>query len=98
MKVIKKSYTPDGVQIQINDWSEDYSFFATNSEIAAYPKAKASSPYGWVRAGENFRCGFTFESEEQALKAFQQLESGEKRLEDFTDVLDLKLKRYLLGD
>lgn len=98
MKVILKSQMPDGTRIQINDWSEDYSCFAESSEISTYPIAKMTSKDGFIREGRSFRCGFNFDNADQTLEAFQQLESGEKTLEDFIGNIDDFAKiKYLLG-
>lgn len=99
MTVTKKSNTPNGTIIQIEDWHNDYpSVFAKNDTVAAYPIAKAGSEYKWVVAGETFRCDFHFKNEQEAETAFQLLESGIKRPEDYADYTDAKHRRYLLGE
>jgi len=52
MEIIKKHTMPDGTDIQLERWENDY-------YIGAYPIAKNSGK--WVKAGEIFRltlCGF----------------------------------------
>ena len=39
MKVIEKGNTPDGMSVQIEDWSKDYSFCKKNACVAFYPVA-----------------------------------------------------------
>lgn len=75
MKIIERAIMPDGTKIQINDWSEDFSCYAPNSEIAAYPLN---------RYGENVRVRRHFDSEEETISAFQQLITGEKSLVDLS--------------
>lgn len=38
MKILKKAVTPDGINIQLEDWSEDFTHCAYGATIAAYPK------------------------------------------------------------
>ena len=74
MKVLQRGQMPDGTDIQIEEWSEDYSCYAYGSMVAAYPRN---------RRDEKFRASKTFESAEEAGKAFNALKSGEKTLADF---------------
>ena len=57
-KIIDKAVLSDGTKIQLEDWHSE------NSEkypdlygymIGAYPKAKNTGKWGWVRTGETFR-------------------------------------------
>lgn len=85
MKVIRKSNTPNGTNIQIEDWREKYPFIKT-LEIAVYPKAKNTSKYGWVKNNEKFRLGLVnFNSDEEVETIFEKLESGEIVLEELTE-------------
>lgn len=74
MKVLQRGQMPDGTEIQIEEWSENYSFYAYGSMVAAYPKN---------RYGEKVRANKTFESAEEAEKAFSALKKGDKALADF---------------
>lgn len=74
MKVLQRGQMPDGTDIQIEEWSENYSFYAYGSMVAAYPKN---------RYGEKVRANKTFESAEEAEKAFLALKNGDKTLADF---------------
>lgn len=86
MKVLQEARTPQGIEIQIEDWTQDYSCFNT-FYIAAYPIAKNTSKYGWIRGGKNFRLGISREwkSNEEVYTAFNELVNGTKKLEDFAD-------------
>ena len=74
MKVLQRGQMPDGTEIQIEEWSENYSFYAYGSMVAAYPKN---------RYGEKVRANKTFESAEEAEEAFNALKNGDKTLADF---------------
>lgn len=85
MKILERAKTPEGFDIQIEDWEEDYSFMNIHS-IAAYPKAKNGSKYQWIKAGEEFRLGINrFKNNEEAKQAFDDLINGIKTIEDFSE-------------
>lgn len=75
MKILKKAITPDGVEIQIEDWSDTYSFYPYGSLIGAYPKKILR-----VRA----EC--QFKNHLEALKTFDDLVIGKTTVfnDDFT--------------
>ena len=85
MKIISKGRMPNGVKIQLEDWSED-----TGLMIGAYPIALATDKYGFVRAGELFRlsisenkyAGYT---NEMVANDYNELILGTKKLEDLAD-------------
>lgn len=89
MKIISKGRMPNGVKIQLEDWSEDYPGI-TGLMIGAYPIALATDKYGWVRAGELFRlsisdnkyAGYT---NEMVANDYNELILGTKKLEDLAD-------------
>ena len=97
MKVIERAKTPDGIDIQLEDWSENYSFAGLS--IAAYPIAKASRNF--ARAGEPFKLEIDFyrknddearadyealkKNDDEARADYEALKSGEKRLEDLAE-------------
>lgn len=84
MKVLKKSKMPDGTDIQIEDWKDVYEFTKTNS-IVAYPKAKNTSKYGYVRNNERFRLELIhFKDDEQVENIFNKLEKGTIKLEELS--------------
>ena len=91
MKVLQRSITPEGVGIQIEDWSMNYSFHAPADTVATYPKAKQPIPgnkFHYPAPGGTFRLAFRFKTTAEARKCFEQLESGEKTIHDFIANLD----------
>ncbi len=99
MQVIRKGTTPNGTDIQIEDWSEDYSCHKKNATIGFYPmateniykegteKIKEDHP-DWIpypKRGETFRASLNFDTEMEALEAFVLLENG---CREFTDYMD----------
>lgn len=74
MKLLQSGQMPDGTEIQIEDWSENYSFFTYGSFLAAYPKN---------RYGKESRVKKIFGNAEEAVKAFNALKTGDKTLADF---------------
>ena len=90
MKIMHKGTTPNGIKIQLEDWSEH------NTEeypdlygltIGAYPIAKNSGAYGIIRAHECFRLQISANkyanySEEDVFSDYNRLLDGEKALQD----------------
>lgn len=74
MKVLQRGQMPDGTEVQIEEWSENYLCYAYGSLVAAYPKN---------RYGEKVRADKIFGSAEEAVKAFNALKNGDKTLADF---------------
>lgn len=80
MKILEKSFTKDGVEIQLEEW---YGKLA----IGAYPKAKNS--VGFIKYDELFRLtiseniyrGYT---KNDVKKDFEVLKKGEKQLKDLS--------------
>lgn len=90
MKVIEKSITASGLNIQIEDWSKDYpNIYKENSTIALYPKSKADISGRWCnfypRVGESFRVDLNFNNEMECKNAFKLLIQGEKDIIDFIE-------------
>lgn len=73
MKILKKGVMQDGTDIQIEDWSKDYSIYAYASTVAAYPRD---------RYGKRFRAEKDFKNNSEAEQAFEQLIDGSKSLKD----------------
>lgn len=83
MKVLERAKTPEGTDIQIEDWKEDYSCFNVLS-IATYPIAKNTSKHRWVEGGQRFRLDINrFNNDEEVYQAFNDLISGKKQITDF---------------
>ena len=93
MKIIKKGAMPDGTNIQIEDWSEDYpGTYARAETLAAYPVATkthwrdtGSCNIAYPRERERFRASFNLGSEDAANSAFAALLAGEAKLKDFAE-------------
>ena len=90
MKIIERATMPDGTEVQLEDWSDK------NTEqfpdlygltIGAYPVAKNTGKYGWIRSGESFRLHipqnkYTGYSDNDVRTDFEALKNGAKTLED----------------
>lgn len=83
MKIIEHAITPDGTEINLEDWSHNN----TGLTIAAYPVAKNSGAYDWVRKGKQFRISisqnkYTGYSNDNVQADFEALKNGTKTLKD----------------
>ena len=93
MKIIKKGKMPDGTEIRLEDWNENYDFVPPSSTIAAYAKSKASFDGDYApKAGEVYRFQFDFENAVETEITYNALLNGEKMLSDYTH--KLYRKRY----
>lgn len=89
MKIIKKGTMPDETSIQIEDWSENYSFHNYADTLASYPISKATHSGTYApKAGESYRFSFRFGSFEEAEQAFNDLLKGDKDLSDFKHLMN----------
>ena len=97
MKILEKATTPDGVDIQIEDWSDNYSFMNILN-IGVYPIAKQSDTV-WITPNERFRMSLDkFKSDSETLEVFRKLKNGNYKLEDLTEHFEEKTKNmYYLG-
>jgi hypothetical protein len=90
MKIIERAITPNGTEIQLEDWSDKnskeypdlYGF-----QIGAYPIAKNSSEHKWIESGETFRLTISQNKYKNYFNGdvkadFEALKSGSKSLED----------------
>jgi len=83
MKVLETGVMPNGTQIQIEEWHENYSFMPYGSTIASYPKSKMSHEGAFAPKGnEMYRFSFNFTSYEETKKVFEQLVTGKKELSE----------------
>lgn len=101
MNILKTSKTPDGTDIQIEDWSDNYSFHDYGDTIAAYPISKWNDDYSPFspKAGKKFRAEFTFSSSQMAKDVFEELESGTIEIEDLTEFMaDYRHRKCLTGN
>jgi methylmalonyl-CoA mutase N-terminal domain/subunit len=92
MKVIERAVTPDGVEIQLEDWSEHNSTEYPELyglTIGAYPTAQRTGKSRLVEGGRTFRltiannayAGYT---NEQVKTDFESLKTGKKVLGDLS--------------
>lgn len=86
MFIIEKGTTPNGMDIQIENWAETYpNLHKENDTIGFYPMAvndiyNAEHPYfpAYPKRGQTFRAELKFDTAEEAKEAFEALKSGEK--------------------
>jgi hypothetical protein len=84
MKILQNGIMPDGTEIQIEEWNENYSFMPYGSIIASYPKSKVSHEGIYAPKGNQvYRFDFNFKSTEETKVAFDELVTGSKVLSDF---------------
>jgi hypothetical protein len=89
MKVIKEGKMPDGTDIQIEDWNENYDFYPYSSTIAVYTKSKWTLDGDFApKAGELYRFQFNFNDAAETETAFDALLNGEKAFADYIDKLN----------
>ncbi|ADO59909.1 hypothetical protein [Paenibacillus polymyxa] len=93
MKVVKTGNMKDGTAIQIEDWSEDYSFHNKADVLASYPKSKMTHEGTYApKAGERYRFSFWLGSAGETESAFNVLTEGRKTLSDFKKYMHGKLE------
>lgn len=86
MQVIERAKTPNGIDIQIEDWHKDYYFMAEASTVATYPQATKTdytSKLEYPRANERFRLAIRFNNKDEAKQCFDNLKNGTKQLQDY---------------
>lgn len=106
MKVLEKTTTSNGIEIQLEDWSDkntaEYPDLC-GLTIGAYPIAKNSSKYKWIETGNKFRLHiytnkYSNYSNNDVKSDFEALKNGEKTLEDLAPRFwNGKKDMYLLG-
>ena len=101
MEVLQKGTTPNGVDIQIEDWSKDYpKTFGYGSTIALYPTAKRSIQgkfWDYPQKDKRFRLSFDVKSNFEAKEIFEKLVKGVKDILDYTNyILDKKLLEAII--
>lgn len=97
MKILEKATTPDGIDIQIEDWSDTYSFMNILS-IGVYPIAKQSDTI-WIIPNKRFRMSLAkFKSDSETFEVFRKLKNGSYKIEDLTEHFEEKTNNmYYLG-
>lgn len=97
MKVIRRDKMPNGTDIQQEDWSMNYSFYAPKSTIAVYPLAIMTNESGLIGRGDKFRLELDFNSEKEANKCYENLISGKSKINDYKEN-GIKNEFDLLGE
>ena len=93
MRIIDRAVLSDGTKIQLEDWHElNTPEFPKlyGYTIAAYPKAKNTGRYGWVKVNEIFKLqisrneyhGYT---DNMVLADYEALKNGTKTLADLRE-------------
>jgi len=91
MKVLEKGKTPDGIDIQIEEWHENYDFMPYGRTLASYPISKTDHDGAFApKRNKIYRFSFDFISNEEAKTAFGNLLNGETTLSDYRNKLDRK--------
>lgn len=93
MKVLEKAIMPNGIEIQLEDWSEHNSEDYPNLygfTIGAYPEAQRTGLYRFVQGGQKFRLSISNNNymgytNDQVRADYEALKSGEKKLEDLSE-------------
>ena len=86
MEIIERAIMPNGTEIQLEDWSEDFPGVC-GLTIGAYPIAKNTGKYGWVQGGRIFRLSipqnkYVNYSNDDVRTDFEALKNGTKSLKD----------------
>lgn len=94
MKILQKGKMQNGTDIQIEEWHENYNFIPYGSTLASYPLSKISLQGQFApKANERYRFAFSFQSEEEAKQAFDNLLTGKNKLSDYKEnISDLRYK------
>ena len=90
MQIIDKAVMPDGTQIQLEDWySENTEKYPDLHEytIGAYPIAKNTGRFSWIRKGEMFRLDISRNeyvkyTNDMVFADYEALKNGTKTLAD----------------
>lgn len=98
MKVLERAITPNGIAVQIEDWSQDYYFHKFGDVVATYPKATHTSTdrLEYPKFKEKFRLKFNCKNNAQAQEVFNNLKNGTKTLLDYSNlVLEKKYLEFI---
>lgn len=79
MRVLEKTKTPRGIDIQIEDWEENF------PEVYGYGDTLAAFPKTITNPDNQVRLEIQFKSNEEAKEAMKALEAGEKELRDYRE-------------
>lgn len=94
MKILQTGKTKQGYNIQVEEWSENYSFMEYGATLAIYKPSKVSLKGQFTpKENQNARFQFNFKDHQEAKKAFNDLLEGKKDIKDFIDnIKDPRLK------
>lgn len=98
MKVIEKAVTPEGYNIQIENWKEDYPTIFKTLGIGAYPKANDTNKYGLIRRNKPFRVDICrgFNSDDKVYEVFRSIVDGTTQIKDYAEQFwELEHAQYL---
>ena len=79
MQVLEKTKTTRWIDIQIEDWSENF------PEVYEYGDTLAAFPKTITNPDNQVRLEIQFKSHEEAKEALKALEAGEKELRDYRE-------------
>lgn len=82
MTILERTKMPDGTEIQLENWKEDYPHIFSTLSIGAYPIAKRGRY--WIKEGEPYRLDLIrdFTSDDIVRETFNCLELGTLTLEE----------------
>lgn len=105
MEIIASTVMEDGTKIQLEDWhmhgSQEYPSLYGYT-IGAYPIAKNTGKYGWVRKGKTFRFSISRNeyrgiTDDVVIQDWIKLYNGNAKLEDFVSHVTEHKYLYYLG-
>lgn len=79
MKVLERTKTPRGIDIQIEDWEDNF------PEVYGYGDTLAAFSKTITNPDNQVRLEIQFKSYEEAKEALKALEAGEKELRDYRE-------------
>lgn len=87
MRIVAKATMPNGTNIQLEDWSENYEHLKNELVLAAFPTANRSVKGAFMpKEGEKFRASFYF-SNTKTEEIFNALKKGTNKLSDYIENL-----------
>jgi len=90
MKIIEHAVMPNGTEILLEDWRDKNTLEYPDLyglQISAYPIAKNTGKFRWIKGGKTFRISIPMNqyvgyTNDDVKADFEALKSGEKGLED----------------
>lgn len=77
----------ENVLMRLEDWSENYDFYTPYSILVAYPMCKKDVSQ-FIRKGNKFRLEFSFENEEKATQALNDILNGKTTFKDYKSYIE----------